>query len=63
MLAASEAPVAARPILQEYDASTVDVLASHPAESGKLAAWYNLVEIAEASRKEAGVGTMVGSLH
>ena len=42
----------ARPILQEYDASTVDELAMNPAEFGKLAARHNLVEIAEASRRE-----------
>ncbi len=38
----------ASPILQEYDASTVE-LNVHPAEFGKLAARHNLVEIAEAS--------------
>ena len=49
--------VAARPILQEYDASTVVELGRHPAEFGKLAARHNLVEIAEACPKEADVGT------
>ncbi len=33
--------VAARPILQEYDAFTVDVLGMHPAEFGNLAARHN----------------------
>ncbi len=41
-----------RPILQEYDAFTVE-LASHHAEFGKLAARHNFVEIAEACRREA----------
>ncbi len=64
-----DARLLARPILQEYDAFTVDVIATHPAEFGKLAARHNLVEIAEACRrgseiftgdcrKEADVGTM-----
>ena len=48
-----EARLLARPILQEYDASTVDELATNPAESGKLTARHNLVEIAEACRKGA----------
>ena len=48
----------ARPILQEYDAFTVDEVDVHPAEFGKLAAWHKLVEIAEACRREAGVGKM-----
>ena len=48
----------ARPILQEYDAYTVDELGMNSAEFGKLAARYNLVEIAEASWKEADAGTM-----
>ena len=43
----------ASPILQEYDASTVFGIAMNPAESGKLAARHNLVEIAEACRREA----------
>ena len=43
----------ARPILQEYDASTVDEVAVNPAEFGNLAARHNLVEIEEACRKEA----------
>ncbi len=38
--------------------STVKELAAYPADSGKLAARYNLVEIAEACRREADVGTM-----
>ena len=37
--------------------STVE-LAMHPAEFGKLAARYNLVEMAEACLGEADVGTM-----
>ena len=45
--------VAARPILQEYDASTMNELAKNPAEFGKLAARHKLVEIAEASRRES----------
>ncbi len=32
----------ARPILQEFDAVTVDVRAMNPAEFGKLAARHNL---------------------
>ena len=44
----------ARPILQEYDASTVE-LAVNPAEFGKLAARYNLFEIAEAYRRDSDV--------
>ena len=47
-----------RPILQEYDAFTVDEPAMHPAESGKLAARHNLVGIAEACRKEEDAGIM-----
>ncbi len=47
----------ARPILQEYDASTVD-LAMNPAESGKLAARHNPVEVAEACQREADACTM-----
>jgi len=43
----------ARPIPQEYDAFTVDVIGMHPAESGNLAARHNLVEIAEACRRGA----------
>ncbi len=43
----------ASPILQEYDGSTVDEVAMHPAEFEKLAARHNLVEIAEACRREA----------
>ena len=39
----------ARRILQEYDAFAVDELAVNPAESEKLAARHNLVEIAEAA--------------
>jgi hypothetical protein len=38
------------PILQEYDISIIE-LVSHPAESGKLAARHNIVEIEEASWK------------
>ena len=45
--------VAARRIRQEYNIFTVVERASHPAESGKLAARYILVEIAEACRREA----------
>ncbi len=37
--------------------STVDELAVHPAEFGKLVARHYLVEMAEACRKEADVGT------
>ena len=47
------ATLLARPILQEYDASTVEVAAMHPAEFGNLAARYNPVEIVEACRREA----------
>ncbi len=47
----AEARLLARPILQEYDASTVDLLTW-------IAARHNLVEIAEACRREAGVGKM-----
>ena len=43
----------ARPILQEYDAFTVDEVGKNPAEFGKLAARHNLVEMAEESRREA----------
>ena len=50
---AADARLLARPILQEYDAFTVDELAMNPAESGKLAARQNLVEIAEACWREA----------
>ena len=50
----------ARPIPQEYDASTVDEPTTHPAESGNLAAMHNLVEIAEACRRESDVGTRGG---
>ncbi len=39
---------------------TVDELAMHPSEFGKLAARHNLVEIAEPRRREADVGTMDG---
>ena len=42
----------ARPILQEYDASTVE-LRVNPAEFGNLAARHNLVEIVEACWMEA----------
>ena len=42
----------ARPILQEYDAFTVE-LAMHLADSRNLAARHNPVEIAEACLKEA----------
>ena len=38
---------------QEYDASTVDELAVDLAEFGNLAARHNLVEIAEACRRES----------
>ncbi len=48
-----EACLLARPILQEYDLSTVDVLAVNHAEFGNLAARHNLVEVAEACRKES----------
>jgi hypothetical protein len=41
-----------RPFAVE-DIFTVDELVLNPAESGKLAARYNLVEIAEAYRREA----------
>ena len=51
--------VAARSILQEYDAFTVE-LATHPAESGKLAAGHNLVEIAKACGREVDAFTMDG---
>ena len=44
--------VAVSPILQEYDASTVE-LAMNPAEFENLAAKHNLVEIVEACRREA----------
>ncbi len=50
---AAAARFLASPIPQEYDASTVDELGVNPAESEKLAARHNLVEIAEACRKEA----------
>ena len=50
----------ARPIPQEYDAFAVEELARNPSEFGKLAARYNLVEIAEACRMEADVGIMDG---
>ena len=49
-----------RPILQEYDASTVDEAGRNPAESGKLAARHYLVEIAEACRREADAFIMDG---
>ena len=48
----------ARPILQEYDASTVDELDVNLAESGKLGARHNLVEIAEACWKVADACTI-----
>ena len=53
-------PQAASPILQEYDASTVFGIAMNPAESGKIAARHNLVEIAEACRKEYSQATVGG---
>ena len=40
-----------RPILQEYDAFTVE-LVLNPAEFGNLAVSHNLLEIAEACRRE-----------
>ena len=43
----------ARSILQEYDAYTVEELATNPAEFENLAARHNLVEIAEACRRES----------
>ncbi len=48
----------ARAIRQEYDAFTVDELAMNPAESGKLAAGHNPVEIVEACRKESDACTV-----
>ena len=42
------------------DLTTVVEQAVHPAESEMLAARHNLVEIAEACRREADVGTMDG---
>ena len=50
----------ASPILQEYDASTVDEVAMHPAEFGTLAAKHNLVEIAEACRREWTLAQWLG---
>ena len=47
-IATVAARLLSRPILQEYDAFTVDEPAMHPAESGKRAARHNLVGIAEA---------------
>ena len=49
---AVDAMLLARPILQEYDAFTVE-LATLPAEFRKQAARHNLVEIAEACWREA----------
>ena len=47
------------PILQEYDAShSCSARPLHPAEFGNLAARHNLVEIAEACRREADGFTM-----
>ena len=56
--ATDDARLLARPILQEYDASTVDELGVNPAEFGNLAARHILVEIAEACRREADACTM-----
>ncbi len=49
-------PVAARPILQEYDAFTVDELGVNPAEFGKLAR-HNPVKIVEACWRESDACT------
>ena len=57
VIAASAARLLARPILQEYDAFTVE-LAVNPAEFGNLAARYNLVGIAEACRRELDACTI-----
>ena len=53
LVGAVAARLLARPILQEYDAFTVDELTW-------IAARHNLVEIAEACRKEADACTMDG---
>ena len=44
--------LAARPILQEYDAFTVVEASQDPAESGKLAARHNIVYTAKACWRE-----------
>ena len=54
LVATVAARLLARPILQEYDASTVD-LGLNPAQFGKLAARYNLVEMAEAFRRNRDI--------
>ncbi len=54
---ASDAWLLSRPILQEYDASTVVEVTVESCRIRKLAARRNLVEIAEACRKESVAGT------
>ena len=51
-----DARLLARPILQEYDAFTVDLLTW-------IAARHNLVEIAEACRKEAKYSQWLGAFY
>ena len=59
-IATVAARLLAMPILEEYDASTVELAAMNPAEFRNLGARHNLIEIAEACRKEADAWTMNG---